>query len=110
MLSLRCVSTPKKEKNIDYPEQLTLDLFPDDPAPSDRPFSSWNDMDLQNLIVIDVHKGHVDVDLKKEFDARMSQAFLDFFENLSPGPDGIRIRLSGGLKQQLRKAADHLNF
>ncbi len=78
------------------------------PAPSDRPFSSWGDFDLQRLLLLDLDKGYTDPDLKKEFDARFSKAFLDFFSNMSPGPDGVTMKLSSGLKRKLEESAHHL--
>lgn len=40
----------------------------------------------------------------------MSRAFLDLFENMSPGPDGIIIKLHPGLKKKLQENADHLDL
>ncbi len=61
------------------------------------------------MVILDVHQGHPDDALRKEFDARMSQALLDLFENLGPDPEtGVRILLSPGLKQKLRRSAERL--
>ncbi len=83
-------------------------LFDDDPIPSPRRYSSVQDKDLQNLVVLDVHEGHYDPDLTREFDARMSRAFLNLFENLGPDSDGVRIVLHPGLKEKLEESAGHL--
>ncbi len=59
-------------------------------------------------MLLDLDAGHRDDDLKKEFDARMSIAFLDLFENLGPDADGITLKLSPGLERALRRSADHI--
>jgi hypothetical protein len=99
-------------KAIDRPEQLRLfdpDAEPTS-APSDRPFSSWSDRDLQDFLLLDLDKNHEDTDLKKELDARFSKAFLDVFSNLQgPGPNGITLKLSPGLQASLHRSAEHLD-
>ncbi len=95
----------------EHPEQLSLDLFPDEPTtptPSDRPYSSWPDMDLQALVVLDVHQDHYDEDLRREYDGRVSAALLGLFENLGPDSDGVRVVLHPGLKKKLEESAGHL--
>ncbi len=62
------------------------------------------------MVILDVHQGHPDDALRKEFDARMSQALLDFFENLGPDLDGITMKLHPGLKQKLEESIKHLNL
>ncbi len=103
--------TPKGDA-IDHPVQLRLfgpDEEPTTPEHTPRPYSSWNDTDLQDLVILDVHAGHHDDALKNEFDARMSQALLDLFENLGPDPEtGITLKLHPGLKRKLQKSAEHL--
>ncbi len=98
---------PTKEEHIDHPEQLRL--FPDEPSRSDRPYSSWGDHHLQDLLLLDLDAGHRDDDLKREFDARMSKAFLDLFENLGPDPNGTKMVLSPGLKRKLEESAYRQN-
>ncbi len=99
----------RKETPIAYYQPS---LFDDEPAartPSPRPYSSLDDVTLQELLHLDLDKGHRDPDLKREFDARMSEAFLSFFQNLGPDPNGTRIVLHPGLKKKLRDSAEHLN-
>lgn len=94
---------------------MQLRLFdPDDeptipPISICRPYASFDDQSLQALVVLDLDEGHSDHSLKAEFDARFSKAFLDFFENMSPDPDGTVIKLSGDLKRKLEESAEHLN-
>jgi hypothetical protein len=93
---LYVTSSPRRTTLSDHEPRL----FDDNPYPTQE-YSSYSDAEIEALLRLDRQSDFKDEALRREFDKRVSKAFLEVFEvveNQHPN-----IRLHPGLRDTLRR-------